>query len=54
MNVNVALFPLQMVVVPAMLPVGVGITVISALPVIEGLGAVTEHKVTVLVTLTIV
>ena len=46
--------PSQMVVVPEIVAVGVGVTVITALPVMLGLGAVTAQSVTVLVTLTIV
>ena len=53
-NVKVALPPKQIVVVPLMLAVGSGLTVITALPVILGLGAVTLQVVAVLVTLTIV
>jgi hypothetical protein len=43
-----------MVAVPAILAVGKGFTVMTALPVIFGLGAVDVHSVTVFVTLTIV
>ena len=46
--------PAQIVTVPAILAVGNGSIVITALPVIFGLGAVTLHVVTVFVTLTIV
>ena len=53
-NVKVAVPPVHIVVVPLMLAVGNELTVITALPVIFACGAVTEHKVAVLVTLTIV
>jgi hypothetical protein len=53
-NVSTAVPPAQIVVVPLMLAVGSGLTVMIALPVIFGLGAVTLHVVAVLVTLTIV
>ena len=53
-NVSVALPPEQMVVVPLMLAVGNGVNVITALPVMFGLGAVTLQLVATLVTLTIV
>jgi hypothetical protein len=46
--------PVQIVAVPLILAVGNGLTVITALPVIFGLGAVTIHDVAVLLTLTIV
>ena len=46
--------PVQMVAVPAILAVGKGLTLITALPVIFGLGAVAVQEVTVFVTLTIV
>jgi hypothetical protein len=53
-NVRVALPPEQMVVVPLILAVGNGVRVITALPVIFGLGALTLQVVAVFVTLTIV
>ena len=53
-NVSVALVPKHMVVVPLILAVGKGFTVITALPVMLGLGAIELHDVAVLVTLTIV
>jgi hypothetical protein len=53
-NVSVALFPKHIVDVPLMLAVGKGFTVITALPVMLGLGAIELHVVAVLVTLTIV
>jgi hypothetical protein len=53
-NVSAVLAPAQTVAVPLILAVGSGLTVTIAEPVIFGLGAVTEHVVAVLVTLTIV
>ena len=53
-KVRFVLLPEQMVAVPAILAVGPGLTVMIALPVIPGFGAVTEHNVTALVTLTMV
>jgi hypothetical protein len=46
--------PAQIVAVPLMLAVGKGLTVITALPVIFGLGAVTIQDVAILLTLTMV
>jgi hypothetical protein len=54
LKVSVAFVPEQMVVVPAMLAVGVGSTVISAAPVMPGSGAETLQPVAVFVTLTMV
>ena len=53
-NVNAVVPPEQIVAVPLMFAVGKGFTVTTALPVIFGLGAVTVHRLTVFVTLTIV
>lgn len=54
-KVRVALLPEQMVEVPLMLAVGLGFTVMIALPVMFALGAVTVQEATaVLVILTIV
>ena len=53
-KVNAVLLPEQIVAVPAMFAVGIGLTVTAALPVIFGLGAVTVQRVAVLVTLTMV
>lgn len=53
-NVRVALEPEQSVADPLMLAVGNGLSVIRALPVMLGLGAVTVHVVAVFVTLTMV
>jgi hypothetical protein len=52
-NVNGVLLPPHMVAVPAIAAVGTGLTVITALPVIFGLGAVTLQVLTVFETLTI-
>ena len=54
LNVSVAVPPPQMVTVPVMLATGRGLTVIIALPVMFGLGAVTVQLDVVFVTLTIV
>ena len=53
-KVNVALPPGQIEVVPLMLAVGNGLTVMTALPVMLGFGALTLQVVAVFVTLTIV
>jgi hypothetical protein len=53
-KVSVAFDPWHIVAVPLMLAVGRGFTVMLADPVRLGLGAVTEHVVAVLVTLTMV
>jgi hypothetical protein len=53
-KVSVALFPKHIVDVPLMLAVGNGFTVITALPVMLGLGAIELQEVAVFVTLTIV
>ena len=53
-KVSVAVFPEHIVTVPAILAVGSAFTVITALPVMFGLGAVEIHVVATLVTLTMV
>lgn len=54
LNVSVAVPPPQMVTVPVILATGTGLTVIIALPVMFGLGAVAVQPDVVFVTLTIV
>ena len=54
LNVSVAVAPPHIVAVPAILATGEGLTVITALPVMFGLGAVTVQLDVVFVTLTIV
>ena len=54
MKVSAVEAPAQIVAVPLMLATGNGSTVITADPVILGLGAVTAQVVVVLVTLTMV
>ena len=53
-KVKAVLFPAQIVAVPAMLAVGRGLTVTTALPVMFGLGATEVQVVATFVTLTIV
>ena len=54
LNVSVAVAPPHMVTVPVILATGAGLTVIIALPVMFGLGAVTVQLDVVFATLTIV